>query len=133
YVDGLRYQTQTNWSSSTGPYPAPFNKPFFLIMNLAVGGNYLGNPSAATINANSVFPGDLQVDYVRIYEPTAPLRLSITQTNANLVLTWPGNIISRLQATTNLAAGNWSSISTTTNQLVLSPTNDLAFYRLTSP
>ncbi|HWH69377.1 MAG TPA: glycoside hydrolase family 16 protein, partial [Candidatus Sulfotelmatobacter sp.] len=44
YVDGLLFQTQTSWSSSTGPYPAPFNQPFFILMNLAIGGNYLGRP-----------------------------------------------------------------------------------------
>jgi beta-glucanase (GH16 family) len=32
-------------------------------MNLAVGGIYGGNPDAST-----VFPGELQVDYVRVYE-----------------------------------------------------------------
>ncbi len=36
YVDGLRYETQTNWSDSLGPYPTPFSQPFFLVMNLAV-------------------------------------------------------------------------------------------------
>ncbi|MGA2870923.1 MAG: glycoside hydrolase family 16 protein, partial [Verrucomicrobiota bacterium] len=45
YVDGHLYETQTNWSSSVGSYPTPFNQPFFILMNIAVGGNYLGNPS----------------------------------------------------------------------------------------
>ncbi len=68
YVDGHLYQTQTSWTSSLGAgFPAPFDKPCFIIMNLAVGGNYVGNPGAATINANGGFPGDLQVDYVRVF------------------------------------------------------------------
>jgi len=133
YVDGLRYQTRTNWSSSAGPYPAPFNQPFFLIMNLAIGGNYLGNPSQATINANTIFPGVLQVDYIRIYEPTAPLKLSISQTNASLLLTWPSNIVSRLQVNTNLSSTNWTNVSTATSSLVVNPINERAFYRLISP
>jgi beta-glucanase (GH16 family) len=45
------------------PWPAPFNKPFYLLMNLAVGGQFGGNPDAST-----VFPAELQVDYVRVYE-----------------------------------------------------------------
>ena len=58
YVDGHLYEMQTNWSSSLGAaYPAPFNQPCFIIMNLAVGGNYVGNPSVTTINANGGFPG----------------------------------------------------------------------------
>ena len=133
YVDGLRFQTRTNWSSSAGPYPAPFNRPFFLIMNLAIGGNYLGNPSSATINANTVFPGVMQVDYIRIYEPTAPLRISIAQTNASLLLTWPSNIVSRLLVNTNLSSTNWTNVATATNSLVVNPLNERAFYRLTSP
>src|ERR1051325_4498365 len=75
YVDGQLYETQTSWTSSTGPYPAPFNQPFFLIMNLAVGGNYVGNPSTNSINTNAVWPGEMQVDYVRVYDLTPPLQL----------------------------------------------------------
>ncbi|HWD20570.1 MAG TPA: glycoside hydrolase family 16 protein [Verrucomicrobiae bacterium] len=71
YVDDHLYQTQTSWWSATGrrdsaernPYPAPFNQPFYIIMNLAVGGNFGGNPTAATS-----FPGEMDVDYVRAYQ-----------------------------------------------------------------
>ncbi|MGD1087610.1 MAG: glycoside hydrolase family 16 protein [Verrucomicrobiota bacterium] len=62
-VDGQLYETQTNWSTANAAYPAPFDQPFYIIMNLAVGGIYGGNPDAST-----VFPGELQVDYVRVYE-----------------------------------------------------------------
>jgi beta-glucanase (GH16 family) len=41
----------------------PFDAgPQFVILNLAVGGDWPGGPDATT-----VFPGDMQVDYVRIY------------------------------------------------------------------
>jgi beta-glucanase (GH16 family) len=65
-VDGRLYETQTNWSTVKAPYPAPFNQPFYLILNLAVGGAYGGNPDAST-----VFPGELQVDYIRVYDNAA--------------------------------------------------------------
>ena len=39
-----------------------FEQPFFLILNLAVGGNYLEDPDETT-----VFPQTLLVDYVRVY------------------------------------------------------------------
>ena len=43
--------------------PWPFDVgPQFIILNLAIGGDWPGNPDATT-----VFPGDMQVDYVRIY------------------------------------------------------------------
>jgi len=76
-VDGTLYQTQTNWWSNVGtstakhPYPAPFNQPFYLLMNLAIGGRYLGDPSTNDINANTVFPAEMQVDYVRVYDYVA--------------------------------------------------------------
>jgi len=71
YVDGLAYQTQTNWYSTGYSYPAPFNQPFYLIMNLSVGGNFLGNPSTNSIDINTPFPGEEQVDYVRAYNWTS--------------------------------------------------------------
>ncbi len=137
FVDGLLYETQTNWSSSIGPYPAPFDRPFFLIMNLAVGGNYLGNPSTNAINANSTFPAEVQVDYLRIYDQTAPLQISVTRSNGNVLLTWPTNIVCHLQMQTNSAGtgltGNWVDLPGTTSPLLAAPTNACAFYRLASP
>ena len=63
YVDGQLYETQTKWSTAGASYPAPFNQPFYIIMNLAVGGDFGGNPDVHT-----VFPGEMQVDYVRVYD-----------------------------------------------------------------
>lgn len=71
YVDNRLYETQTSWWSSSNrtntairnPYPAPFDQPFYIIMNLAVGGNFGGNPDGVT-----AFPGEMQVDYVRVYD-----------------------------------------------------------------
>ncbi len=39
-----------------------FDHPFFILLNLAVGGNYVGAPDP------SVFPQTMLVDYVRVYE-----------------------------------------------------------------
>jgi hypothetical protein len=39
-----------------------FNKPFFIIMNIAVGGNFVGSP-----NDETVFPQKMLVDYMRVY------------------------------------------------------------------
>ena len=65
FVDNDLYETQTNWSTANAPYPAPFDQPFYIIMNLAVGGKYDGDP-----DTNTVFPGEMQVDYVRVYSNT---------------------------------------------------------------
>lgn len=67
FVDGKLYETQNHWSTVGAPYPAPFDQPFYIIMNLAVGGDYGGNPDTST-----AFPGEIQVDYVRVYEHATP-------------------------------------------------------------
>ena len=41
----------------------PFDRPFFLILNVAVGGAYVGAPDVTT-----VFPQTMLVDYVRYYQ-----------------------------------------------------------------
>jgi len=67
FVDGKLYETQDRWSTVKAAYPAPFDQPFYIIMNLAVGGDFGGNP-----DTNTAFPGEIQVDYVRVYEKTGP-------------------------------------------------------------
>lgn len=47
------------------PYRYPFDQPFYLLMNVAVGGNWPGNPDGST-----TFPQTMEVDYVRIYQKT---------------------------------------------------------------
>ncbi|ADL52415.1 carbohydrate binding domain-containing protein [Clostridium cellulovorans] len=73
YIDGDIYQTITNWYSQgvnqpdKYAFPAPFDKNFYLILNLAVGGAWDGDPDSTT-----VFPKSMAVDYVRVYEKTKP-------------------------------------------------------------
>jgi beta-glucanase (GH16 family) len=108
-----------------------FTQPQFLVLNVAVGGNWPGNPDGTTS-----FPQQMVVDYVRVYQQTAPLQISATQSNGNVVLTWPANIVCHLQAQTNsLVDGNWSDISNVTNPLHVSPdpNNASVFFRLESP
>ena len=65
YVDDPSniYATYKSTDSAWSPTPWPFDQgPQFIILNLAIGGSWPGNPDATT-----VFPGDMQVDYVRIY------------------------------------------------------------------
>ena len=61
-VDGQVYHTCTPATIPTGTQWVFNNAPFFLIVNLAVGGAWGGNPDATT-----VFPQTLSVDYVRVY------------------------------------------------------------------
>ncbi len=63
YVDGELYQTQNKWETKNQPFPAPFDQEFHIILNLAVGGNWPGDPGAGT-----TFPQRMEVDYVRVYQ-----------------------------------------------------------------
>lgn len=62
YVDGNLYQTRTAADLPAGAAWV-FDHPFFILMNVAVGGSWPGNPDATT-----VFPQRMYVDYVRVYQ-----------------------------------------------------------------
>ncbi len=77
-VDGQVYAEQTFWWSASGrgsegglapktaddlnPWPAPFDQPFHMVLNLAVGGGLPGPPDPST-----PFPAEFVIDYVRVY------------------------------------------------------------------
>jgi beta-glucanase (GH16 family) len=79
FVDAVQTCTYRHWWSCSrlandlgveataeadlNPWPAPFDQPFYLLMNVAVGGNFPGHPNAAT-----TFPAELVVDWVRVYD-----------------------------------------------------------------
>lgn len=62
YVDDFLYSTQNAWSTTAAPFPAPFDERFYILFNVAVGGNFPGAPDAST-----EFPVTMEVDYVRVY------------------------------------------------------------------
>ncbi len=68
YVDGKMYFETSDWGTKAEgqpdyyTYPAPFDRPFYMILNLAVGGDWPGNP-AADFQSDKMY-----VDYVRVYK-----------------------------------------------------------------
>lgn len=60
YVDGVL--TETKSAAEVPGKPWAFDHPFFILFNLAVGGNWPGNP-----NPHTAFPATMLVDYVRVY------------------------------------------------------------------
>ncbi len=62
YFDGHLYQTRTK-AEMVNEMRWVFDHPFFIILNVAVGGYWPGKPDAST-----VFPQEMAVDYVRVYE-----------------------------------------------------------------
>ena len=79
FVDGVQTCSYGHWWSCSktvdgagveakgeadlNPWPAPFDQPFYIVMNVAVGGNFPGAP-----NDQTRFPAELVVDYVRVYD-----------------------------------------------------------------
>ncbi|MDH3265496.1 MAG: glycoside hydrolase family 16 protein, partial [Gammaproteobacteria bacterium] len=62
YVDGTLTMVENSWSSTAAPPPAPFDQPFHILFNLAVGGDFPGSPDGST-----PFPATMEVDWVRVY------------------------------------------------------------------
>lgn len=83
YVDGECFSVvpYTNWYSAAAennPY-APFDEEFYIIMNLAAGGNFDGGrvPDASSV------PCEMQVDYVRVYQAEGDPTASFTDNSGN--------------------------------------------------
>jgi hypothetical protein len=60
YVDRVQY-AEANISGGINS-TSEFQAPFFIILDVAVGGNFVGNPDGSTI-----FPQQMQVDWVRVW------------------------------------------------------------------
>ena len=81
YIDGKHYQTQRSegwynyiWQGQEQGFGvanprAPFDQNFHIIMNLAAGGDWPGNPDTGWTEDR-----ELQVDYVRVYQCRQPRR-----------------------------------------------------------
>lgn len=59
YIDGIQFSKKTSADMNQW---LPFQERFFVILNLAVGGNWPGSPDETT-----QFPQTLEADYVRVY------------------------------------------------------------------
>ena len=87
FMDNQQYFTATPASLPSGSTWV-FTQPQFILLNLAVGGNWPGNPDGTT-----VFPQQMLVDYVRVYNfvasvPDAPTGVSASPGSANVYLNW---------------------------------------------
>jgi hypothetical protein len=63
YIDSVHNYYNTNsWSPKNVAYPKPFDQAFFMMFDLAVGGDWGGPPDNST-----VFPQKMLVDWIRVY------------------------------------------------------------------
>jgi len=65
FVDDNLYETDVPSDAGSGWVFNVSNNPFFIILNVAVGGQWPGSPDSTT-----QFPQDMLVDYVRVYQST---------------------------------------------------------------
>jgi beta-glucanase (GH16 family) len=68
YIDGVAFGSKAFAADMNA-----FQKPFFILLNLAVGGNWGGWPDAST-----VFPQTYEIDYVRHYSKSYPVARTTT-------------------------------------------------------
>lgn len=59
FVDGNLYATQTDWHSAAAPFPAPFDKEFYLVLNVSVEDD---------VDENISWPQQMLVDWIRVYQ-----------------------------------------------------------------
>lgn len=115
FVDGAQYY-QLNIA---GGQTSELQLPQYLLLNLAVGGNWPGSPDATT-----VFPATTFIDYVRIYDmtgappPPPPVETCPTYSGPNLVLnggfesgltSWKVSTGTAVSQTANALCGSYSA------------------------
>ncbi len=61
FVDGINYHNAI--PANVAPNEWVYNHPFYLLLNMAIGGNFGG-----AISPNLTFPQDMLIDYVRVYQ-----------------------------------------------------------------
>lgn len=66
YVDGNLYAIQNHWTSIGGPYPAPFDRPFYLVAGVAA-----DSLLSDSIGEGTTWPQKMYIDWIRLYQTKA--------------------------------------------------------------
>ena len=95
FIDGKSYHTVEGFgqpNAANTPH-GPFDVPFFLRLNMAIGGTYIDGPGGKWSNAYNVvaeepgtFPATMSVDYVRIYQRRQPKEVEVKDTGLRKLL-----------------------------------------------
>ena len=72
YVDGIKYFEANDWFTAVEgggevTYPAPYDQPYYIILNLAIGGSWVGYPDDTTSFENNPYI----IDSVKVYQKDA--------------------------------------------------------------
>jgi beta-glucanase (GH16 family) len=119
FVDNNLYSTQTN--TSVSPYPWVFDKRFFMLLNLAIGG-----PWALAPDATTTFPQTMEVDYVRVYQKLEDIGItgkSLVEPNASGITYTVPSIPNATYQWTVSGAGNSIILGQNTPQITVNFTN----------
>jgi beta-glucanase (GH16 family) len=129
FLDGVVYFTATP-TNIASPNIWRFDKRFYILLNLAIGGPWSLAPDATT-----TFPQTMEVDYVRVYQKIADMEVkgvTLTEPNTNSVtyfvpllsgvtyqwlVSGAGNTIASGQNTNQITV-NWGSTSGVVSVLV---------------
>lgn len=126
FVDGNQFN-QFYIENGTGN-TEEFQKPFFLLLNLAVGGNWPGAPNSATS-----FPAQMLVDYVRVYQAGAPSTGIVSGGVYTLMSKVSGKVLDVKDVSTADGAKihQWTNYTASNQQFRVESTGD-GFYKLTA-
>lgn len=105
-----------------------FQRPFFLLLNLAVGGNWPGAP-----NGSTSFPAQMLVDYVRVYQEGAPASGIVSGGVYTLMNKASGKVLDVKDVSTSDGAKvhQWTNLTAANQQFKVESTGD-GFYKLTA-
>jgi beta-glucanase (GH16 family) len=115
FLDGALYFTAT--PSNLGSHAWRFDKRFYILLNLAIGGAWAGAPDGTT-----TFPQTMEVDYVRVYQKIADMEVkgvTLTEPNTNSVTYSVPSLSGVTYQWSVSGAGNTIASGQNTNQITV--------------
>ena len=114
YVDGHQYASLSITSSDLNA----FQKSFYILLNLAIGGNWPGSPDSTT-----EFPQTMMVDYIRVYKDTSLQNAAVTLSEPIDSSTFNGNSDITITAEANAYAGTVTNMEFFQDNIPIGETN----------
>lgn len=125
FVDGVQFN-EILIQNGTGN-TEEFQKPFFILLNMAVGGNWPGAP-----NSSTPFPSQMLVDYVRVYQQSTSSSI-VNNGVYTLTSKVSGKVLDVVDVSTASGAKmqQWTNYTAANQQFRLTDTGD-GHYKLTA-
>ncbi len=114
YVDGHQYASLSITSSDLNA----FQKNFYILLNLAVGGNWPGSPDSTT-----KFPQTMRVDYIRVYKDTSQQNAAVSLSEPKDSSAFNANSDITITAEANAYAGTVTNFEFFQDNIPIGETN----------